>query len=275
VSDVVGYRAYVSEDLVTGEGVAVELPVASLPLRLVGGLIDWFLYLSALLVVVVAESGSLTVSSEAVAATVATLDIIVCLVVLPATVEIVSRGRSLGKLAMGLRIARDDGGRISARHSIVRALIGFVEFFFPLLPGGGVPIVVGLISSRSKRLGDMAAGTFAINERVSLRMPAALPMPPHLGMWAMHADIAAVPPSLAIAVRQFLGRAAQLTPVVRDQVGRQLYASVMTYVSPPPPPTHHEWVLVAVLVDRRRRDAERLAREDARRARVVPVDRLA
>ena len=33
-------------------------------------------------------------------------------------------------------------------------------------------------------------------------------------------------------------------------------------------------VLAAVLVDRRRRDAERLARDDARRARLVPADRL-
>ena len=275
MSDVVGYRAYVSEDLVTGEGVAVELPVASLPQRLVGGLIDWFVYLAALLVVVLAEARFLTYASSAVAYTVSILDVVGCLVALPATVEILSRGRSLGKLAMGLRIARDDGGRISARHSIVRALIGFVEFFFPLLPGGGIPVVIGLISPRSQRLGDMAAGTIAINERVSLRLPPALSMPPHLGLWAMHADIAAVPPSLAIAVRQFLGRAAQLTPVVRDRVGRELYASVMNHVSPPPPPTHHEWVLIAVLVDRRRRDAERLAREDARRARIVPVDRLA
>lgn len=275
MSEVVGYRAYVSEDVVTGEGVTVELPIASVPQRMVGALIDWFLYLATLVVVVLVETQSLNVSSQAVAVTVVILDIIGCLVALPATVEILSRGRSLGKLAMGLRIARDDGGRISARHSIVRALVGFVEFFFPLLPGGGVPLIVGLISSRSKRLGDMAAGTFAINERVSLRPLPALAMPPHLAAWAVHADIAGIPPSLAIAMRQFLGRAAQLSPMVRDQVGRQLYASVMKYVSPPPPPTHHEWVLVAVLVDRRRRDAERLAREDARRARIVPVDRLA
>lgn len=273
MSDVVGYRAYVSEDLVTGEGVAVELPVASLPQRLVGGLIDWLVYLATLIGIVILES-RMHVSSDAVAYTVVILDIVFCLVALPATVEILSRGRSLGKLAMGLRIARDDGGRISARHSIVRALVGFVEFLFPLLPGGAVPIIVGIISPRTKRLGDMAAGTFAINERVSLRVPPALSMPPHLAAWAVHADIAAVPPSLAIAVRQFLGRAAQLTPVVRDRVGRELYASMMKHVSPMPPPSHHEWVLVAVLADRRRRDAERLAREDARRARILPVDRL-
>lgn len=274
MSDVTGYSAYASQDVVTGEGVAVELPVASLPQRLVSGLIDWLLYLAVAFGVIMFELQYLVVASQAVAVTVSILDTVVLFVVVPATVEILSHGRSLGKLAMGLRIARDDGGRISARHSLVRALVGFVEFFFPLLPGGVVPIVVGLISPRSKRLGDMAAGTFAINERVSLRLPPPLTMPPHLGAWAMHADIAAIPASLAIAVRQFLSRAAQLTPRVRESVGRELYESVMTHVSPPPPPSHPEWVLVAVLVDRRRRDAERLAREDSRRARIVPADRL-
>lgn len=274
MSEVVGYRAYASEDIVTGEGVSVELPVASLPMRLVGALIDWIVYLILFVVVLIALFSSPQFSSSAVVVTALILSVVGCFVVVPAVVEILSGGRSLGKLAMGLRIARDDGGRISARHSMARALIGFVEFFFPLMPGGIVPIVVGLISPRSKRLGDMAAGTFAINERVSLRLPPALVMPPHLGEWAMRADISALPPSLAVAVRQFLARAAQLSPAVRDRIGRQLYRSVMDHVSPPPPPSHHEWVLVAVLADRRRRDAERLAREDSRRARLVPPDRL-
>ncbi len=274
MSDVGGYRSYASEDVVTGEGVAVELPVASLPQRLVSGLIDWIVYLILTVSVILVESRFLDFASQAVSATVSILDIVVCLVVVPATVEILSRGRSLGKLIMGLRMARDDGGRISARHSIVRALIGFIEFFFPLMPGGALPVVVGLISPRSKRFGDMAAGTLAINERVSLRLPPPLGMPPHLGRWAYHADISSIPSPLAIAIRQFLSRSGQLTPAVRDRVGRELYAAVMEKVSPPPPPTHHEWVLAAVLVDRRRRDAERLARDDARRARLVPADRL-
>lgn len=274
MTDGVGYRAYASEDVVTGEGVAVELPVATLPQRLGGALIDWIVYLVAFVAVLI---GTLTVdfSSQAVATTVVILDIVTCLVIVPTVIEFLSGGRSLGKLALGLRVVRDDGGRISARHSLARALVGFVEVFFPLLPGGVVPIVVGIISPRSKRLGDMAAGTFAITERVSLRMLPAVPMPPPLWQWAMHADIATFPPSLAIAVRQFLGRAHQLTPAVRDRVGRDLFTTAMGHVSPPPPPwIHHEHVLAAILADRRRRDAQRLAREDARRARVVPRDPL-
>ncbi len=274
MSDAVGYRAYASEDVVTGEGVAVELPVASLLHRLGGALIDWIVYLAVFIGALI-RLLMVDFSSDAVATTVVILVIVTCLVIIPATVEFLTGGRSLGKLALGLRVVRDDGGRITARHCLARALVGFIEVLFPLMPGGVIPIVVGLINVRSKRLGDMAAGTFAINERVKLRMLPPVPMPPPLGEWAMHADIATFPPTLAIAVRQFLGRAHQLAPAVRDRVGRDLYAAALTHVSPPPPPwVHHEHVLAAILADRRRRDALRLGREDARRARFVPRDPL-
>ncbi len=274
MSDAVGYRAYASEDVVTGEGVAVELPVASLLHRLGGALIDWIVYLAVFIGALISVL-NVDFSSDAVAMTVVILVIVTCLVIIPATVEFLTGGRSLGKLALGLRVVRDDGGRITARHCLARALVGFIEVLFPLMPGGVIPIVVGLINVRSKRLGDMAAGTFAINERVKLRMLPPVPMPPPLGEWAMHADIATFPSTLAIAVRQFLGRAHQLAPAVRDRVGRDLYAAALTHVSPAPPPwVHHEHVLAAILADRRRRDALRLGREDARRARFVPRDPL-
>ncbi len=35
-----GYRSYAAEDVVTGEGVAVELPVASVGARAASGVID-------------------------------------------------------------------------------------------------------------------------------------------------------------------------------------------------------------------------------------------
>ena len=41
---------------------------------------------------------------------------------LPLVVEITTRGRSFGKWAFNLRVVRDDGGAITARHSAVRVL---------------------------------------------------------------------------------------------------------------------------------------------------------
>jgi hypothetical protein len=94
-------------------------------------------------------------------------------------------------------------------------------------------------------------------------------MPPQLAGWANSADIAPLPDGLALAVRQFLGRAQTLNPVSRDTLGRQLADQTLRYVAPAPPPGHHpETVLAAVLTERRRRDEVRLARDEALRTRL-------
>jgi hypothetical protein len=121
----------------------------------------------------------------------------------------------------------------------------------------------------------MAAGTYVVSQRASMRLLPPPVMPPPLARWAAEADLAALPPGLAIAVRQFLGRADGLTPASRHELGQSLLRSVLPHVSPPPPPgIHAEYVLAAVIADRRRRDTERLAREDRRRELLFPADPL-
>ena len=56
----------------------------------------------------------------------------------PVVVETLTRGRTLGKLAMGMRAVRDDGGPIRFRHALVRGLVGFVEIWVLL----GVPALL-------------------------------------------------------------------------------------------------------------------------------------
>jgi uncharacterized RDD family membrane protein YckC len=267
-----GYRSYATDDMVTGEGVAVELPIAAVPSRAASGLID--LVVAGVLLF----AGSFAIgflfsgSSDAVGQTVVILLIVGITVGLPALVETVTRGRTLGKLALGLRVVRDDGGPITARHALTRALVGWPEIY--LLLGAGA-LVSSLVSPRAKRLGDMAAGTYVVSQRASMRLLPPPLMPPPLAQWAAGADLAALPPGLAIAVRQFLGRAHGLTPASRHELGQSLLASVLPHVSPPPPAgVHAEYILAAVIADRRRRDAERLAREDHRRAQLLPADPL-
>src|SRR5215216_889977 len=89
-------------------------------------------------------------------------------------------GRSLGKLALGLRTVRDDAGPITFHHALVRALIGFVEIYlFTCIPA----FFSMLVSRRGKRLGDYAAGTYVIRDRVTLRLPLPPPMPAELATW--------------------------------------------------------------------------------------------
>lgn len=267
-----GYRSYGTDDLVTGEGVEVELPIAGVPSRAASGLIDLLVAGALLLGGSIALSLLTAGASDAVAGAAGIILAVGVTVALPTLVETFTRGRTLGKLALGLRVVRDDGGPITVRHALTRALVGWVEIY--LLFGSGA-LVTAMVNPRAKRLGDMAAGTYVVTQRAPMRMLPPPQMPPGLARWAAGADLAALPPGLAIAVRQFLGRAQTLSPASRHQLGQELLGAVLPHVAPPPPPGFHaEYVLAAVVADRRRRDADRLAREDALRQRVLPADPL-
>jgi uncharacterized RDD family membrane protein YckC len=267
-----GYRSYASDDIVTGEGVAVELPVASVLARAGSGLIDVLVVLALLFVAVFTLPVLAGHTSEAVGRTLIILTVVAIFVGFPTAVETLTRGRTLGKLALGLRVVRDDGGPITARHALTRALVGWVEIY---LLTGAPALVAALIHPRAKRLGDMAAGTYVVNQRARMRLLPPPIMPPPLAHWAVSADLANLPSGLAIAIRQFLGRAATLTPQSRHQLATSLLHATLPYVSPPPPPGFHpEYVLAAVIADRRRRDLDRLWREEQRRGAILPPDPL-
>ncbi len=261
------------DDLVTGEAVALELPAAGVAVHAVSGAIDvvatLLLLWAASAVAVVATADS----DEALASTAMLLAVVLALLVLPTTLETLSRGRSLGKLALGLRTVRDDAGPIGFRHAFTRALVGVVEIWLLF----AIPALVsGLVSAKGKRLGDYAAGTYVVRERVRMTIPPPPAMPPALAGWAVGADIARLPDGLAMAVRQFLGRAAGLSPASRASIAAELQAEVLRHVAPPPPAgSHPEMVLTAVIADRRRRDGQRLQREAELRARLLPTDPLA
>jgi hypothetical protein len=135
----------------------------------------------------------------------------------------------------------------------------------------GVPAFFSaLLSSRGKRLGDYAAGTYVVRDRVRLRLPPPTLMPPPLAAWARTADISSLPTGLALAVRQFLGRLPTIDAQSRAVLGRRLADQVAEHVAPPPPPgTPPEAYLAAVVASRRERDQARLAREAEMRRRLT------
>jgi len=258
------------DDLVTGEAVALELPAAGIALRTLSGFLDVSVTVLALIVGLLLAPLLTQGADEAIAAVATTVLMVLVFVVLPTTLETLTRGRSVGKFATGLRTVRDDAGPIGFRHALTRALVGLVEIWLLL----GVPALVsGLVSSKGKRLGDYAAGTYVVRERVHITLPPPPMMPPHLAAWAAGADIARLPDGLAMAVRQFLMRAPLLSPPSRATLGLQLHDEVVAYLAPQPPAgTHPELVLAAVIADRRRRDWIRLQRDAALRSRLIPAD---
>lgn len=242
------------QGILTGEGVLLDTQPAAFASRLLGALIDVAAILAVTfgLVFLVGVLGSDPFDYSATIFTIVTM--VVVMVVVPVTVETLTRGRSLGKLALGVRVVRDDGGPITVRHALVRALVGIVELW---LTAGVVALLASMAHPKGKRLGDMVAGTYAarVRGKAAVRTPAV--MPPHLASWAVRADIARLPDGLALAVRQFLGRARQLHPASRVELGSRLTGQVQAYVRPlPPPGTHPEDFLAAVLAERRRRELE-------------------
>ena len=258
------------DDLVTGEAVALELPAAGIAIRALSGALDLLIAGVALWIGVFVATATTLNADDAIIGVAVTVLLALVSVVLPTTLETLTRGRSVGKLATGLRTVRDDAGPIGFRHAFTRALVGFVEIWALF----GVPALVsGLVSGKGKRLGDYAAGTYVVRERVHITLPPPPMMPLQLAEWAAGADIARLPDGLAMAVRQFLMRAPLLSPRSRAALGVELRDEVSIYLAPQPPAdTHPELVLAAVIADRRRRDAIRLERDAALRRRLIPAD---
>ena len=246
-------------DVVTGEAVLLDLRPASFATRMVAILLD----LLAIGVVAFILGTVVTLASFAVdpaaAAALSLAAVVLVMVGIPATVETLTRGRSLGKLALGVRVVRDDGGPIRFRHALIRALAGVGELWFGL---GSPAVISSLANERGKRIGDLLAGTYVVRERSGGPVTMHVPMPPELHGWARAADFGRLPDQLAMALRQFLGRANSLNPASRDRLARALAAQAAPFVAPPPPPgTHPERFLAAVVAERRDRELRRLSRE--------------
>jgi uncharacterized RDD family membrane protein YckC len=250
-------------ELVTGEAVALELRPASFASRALAIFLDLLILLvTAWFVGIFVLSVAFTMDEAAAMALFLAAEVTI-LVGVPVTVETLTRGRSVGKLAAGLRVVRDDGGPIRFRHALIRGLLGVLEFYVSF---GVIPLITSLVNKRGKRVGDILAGTYVVRARGGRPLPPPVGMPPELAAWAFHADIGRIPDRLAMAVRQFLARTDALHPASRQRLGVGLATQVARYVAPPPPPgVYPERFLAAVMAERRRRDLDRLLREQAAR----------
>ena len=149
--------------IITGEAVVLELRPASFAARSLGTAIDVAATLLVGLGLLLLLGGpALELWIRRPCGPSCWLAAVTLFVIVPITVETLSRGKSLGKLAMGLRIVSDDGGSIRFRHALIRGLLAVLEIYMTL---GSVACLVSLFNDKSKRLGDMLAGTYAIRDR--------------------------------------------------------------------------------------------------------------
>jgi uncharacterized RDD family membrane protein YckC len=242
--------------LVTGEAVVLELRLAKLASRALALAIDVAVQVTLFILGTFFVAGTVSFVDDALAAALALLFYVAVLVGYPVVFETFTRGRSLGKMAMGLRVVREDGGPIRFRHALVRGLLSVVEIW---LTFGAVALITSLASAQGRRVGDFLAGTVVVHERVPVRAMPVATMPPQLAGWAAGLDLSRVPDDLALSARQFLSRAPELDPQVRDDMAASLARAVAEVTAPPPPPGVPAWAfLAAVVAERRRREMARL-----------------
>jgi len=237
--------------LVTGDGVVLELPVARVPTRMLAYVVDVAVeaaLVAALGVVLALVADGLSESALA-AVTIAAL--VLVLLGYPVAFDTLNRGRTLGKMAMGLRTVRDDGGAVTFGQALVRGIAGLVDFPATVWSGAFVSAV---LSDRDKRIGDRLAGTFVVRERAPRRpRHDTVVAPASLTPWTARSDLVGLDDALASRVRSYLDRRAKLSPEADERLGRQLADAVAAQVSPPPPGTPPADYLAAVLVGRRAR----------------------
>jgi uncharacterized RDD family membrane protein YckC len=256
--------------IITGEAVVLELRPASFAARALGLLLDVLFNTILLVLILLGVAAAGQDLDEAAMRALALVSVVFCFVIFPVAVETLTRGLSLGKLAAGLRVVRDDGGAIRFRHAVIRGLTGFVEIYLTL---GGLAIGVALFNSRSKRLGDILAGTYALRRRVPVEVPVRVFVPPQLRAWASAADIGRIPDSTARQAAQFLRQAGRMAPLSAAGMAASIATELAGHVAPPPPPgTSPDQYLAAVTAERRHRELARL--QQARRRNSATAERL-
>lgn len=250
-------------DLVTGEAVELDLQHARLASRGLAFAIDVLLQFLVLVVLYAIVFTGADVDTPLLLTIVFVIAVFV-LVGYPVTCEALTRGRTVGKLALGLQVVRDDGGPVRFRHALVRGLTGFFVDFWALGLLGFVAVIVSLFSKTGKRVGDYLAGTVVINVRSPQPQVGEIGMPPQLTEWAAQLDLSRVPDGLALAIRQYLGRFHTLAPESRAILGSRLVAEVADAIGTPCPPGVPPWAyLSAVVAERRNREAAKLGMSTA------------
>ena len=111
-------------EVVTGEAVVLEVPCARFPSRMLALAIDLAIQLTiiaVLLTIVALGAADHSMNTAEVTAIVVTV-IVLALIGYPVVWEAATRGRSPGKLALGLRVVGDDGSPERFRQALVRGL---------------------------------------------------------------------------------------------------------------------------------------------------------
>jgi uncharacterized RDD family membrane protein YckC len=231
----------------TPEGVDLDVVVAGIGSRFVARLLDTLIQ-GAIIVALAIVLGVANALDDGPGVAAFSIVGFLVLFVYDPLLEQTRNGATPGKSASGLRVVMREGAPVTLSASVVRNVVRIVDF----LPGFyGIGFVTMLATRHSERLGDLAAGTIVVRERlgdtrdVALQQLSAITVRPDD---VAHWDVSAVTPQELAVVRQFLARRLSLTPEVRYRTGVDLAMRLATKVTGLPPTSHPEYVLEGIVV---------------------------
>ncbi|WP_300047507.1 RDD family protein [Trueperella sp.] len=252
--------------IITGEGVELELPAATVLSRIVSSLIDYGLLTIAYTALIFSLASTFPDLNGAQVGTLIVSATAIFFWLVPALVTASSNGRSLGKLVTRTRVVRLDGGTITANQAFIRATAGILEVIGTL---GLIATVASFVTKNSQRLGDMLAGTYVVRWPSRSAWEPRASMPRELAGWAQIAQTRALPIGLSLNVADFLKGRDRLTAQARQAQARALAAACEKYVAPPPPwGTPAEAFIEALTVIRYDVERRRFAQAAERRQRL-------
>jgi uncharacterized membrane protein SpoIIM required for sporulation/uncharacterized RDD family membrane protein YckC len=124
-------------------------------------------------------------------------------------------GQTPGKRWMGIRVVHDGGFPLTMRGAAVRNLIRVVDI--QPAPSWIVGGLCMMLHPRTKRLGDLAAGTVVVRDRAAAALPG-----PVAGDEPGEAGAPRLNEEQFAALELYVGRRSALAPSVRASVARQL-----------------------------------------------------
>lgn len=213
------------DGIITPEAVVLDVETAGVASRVFAGLIDLAVQMAMLWVgmLVIAAGGGF---DESASTTTASLLIAAVMMGYPVVFETLTRGRTVGKRAMGLRAVTLEGAPIRLRHALLRMMGGLVDRYLPPIGVTGTLFVLG--TRRHQRVGDLLAGTVVIRDPALTPLPPALwfPVPPGLEQFAATIDPTAMTDEQYTVIRSFLMRNRELAPSARYAVAADLASRV-------------------------------------------------
>jgi uncharacterized RDD family membrane protein YckC len=233
--------------IATPEGVTIELVLAGLGSRFVARLLDTVIQLTIIFALV---AGIGITSAPGVARAVAVVVIFLVLFAYDVPFELLNGGRTVGKMAAGIRVVAIGGDPIAFLASAIRNILRLVDFLPAIYAAGAITIVA---TRRDQRLGDLAAGTLVVRDKfpgIATAIPAPLTVPAEaVATW----DVSALDNDDVATIRQFLDRRLTLTWPVRSYFGTALASRVAPMVAGVPYGAHPEYVLEGIVVAKQRR----------------------